>query len=148
MTEAITQRRAWMAVLARADAASIRALLGADAVLPAHARLRGPEVGMVMLRGRIGGDGQTFNLGEATVTRCTVRAGDFLGHAIVLGRDLAHAELAARLDAALQDPALGAALRHGVIEQLAAAQAARRDLESRQAAATRVDFATLATMRG
>ena len=134
-----------MAVLARASAAELAELAGP---LPAYARLRGPEVGLVMVRGQAGGAGSPFNLGEATVTRCTVRtAAGQVGHAYCLGRDLRQAELAAVLDAALQDPESGPALQAQVVAPLAAAQAARRAQMARRAAATQVQFFTLATMR-
>lgn len=135
-----------MAVLARATADELAA--AAEGRLPAFIRLRGPEVGLVMLRGRAGGTGASFNLGEATVARCTVRTADgWVGHAHCLGRDLRQAELAAALDAALQDPALTLELDAAVIQPLATAQAARRETLSRRAAATQVQFYTLATMR-
>src|ERR1700719_2279950 len=99
-------RRRWMAVLARAEADRLRTLLGACATLPAHTVLRGPEGGLVMVRGRAGGGGAAFNLGEMTVTRCTVRTdAGFVGHAYVAGRDERQAEMAALADALLQDPA-------------------------------------------
>ena len=140
-------RQRWMAVLARASAEDIAGRLAQCVALPAHARLRGPEFGLVMLRGRAGGGGQAFNLGEATVTRCTVQAGDRVGHGTVLGRDRARAELAARVDAALQDPERRAALERQVIGPLEQAQRAARAAVARRAAATRVDFFTMATMR-
>ena len=141
-------RRHWMSVLARAGAAEIAALLEAAPPLPAHVRLRGPEAGLVMLRGRAGGGGAPFNLGEMTVTRCTVRlAGGAVGHAYITGRDARQAELAALLDAALQDPARHDALAAAVIVPLATRQRQARDATARRAAATRVDFFTLATMR-
>jgi alpha-D-ribose 1-methylphosphonate 5-triphosphate synthase subunit PhnG len=141
-------RRRWMAVLARAGAEAIRERLAEVPPLPAHQRLRGPETGLVMTRGRQGGDGAPFNLGEMTVTRCSVRLADgTVGHAYVAGRDAAQAELAALLDAALQDPARREALLTAVVEPLAEAQAARRATIAAKAAATRVDFFTMATMR-
>ena len=141
-------RRRWMSVLARADAAEIDRLLAGCPPLPECARLRGPEVGLVMARGRAGGTGQAFNLGEIAVTRCTVRsAGGIAGHAYVRGRDTRLAELAAALDAALQDPEQAPAFDVGVIAPLAAAQALRRERAARKAAATQVRFFTMATMR-
>ncbi len=135
-----------MAVLARATADELAA--SAEGRLPAFTRLRGPEIGLVMLRGRAGGTGPAFNLGEATVARCTVRTADgWVGHAYCLGRDLRQAELAAALDAALQDPMRQAELNAAVIQPLAMAQAAQRETLSRRAAATQVQFFTLATMR-
>jgi alpha-D-ribose 1-methylphosphonate 5-triphosphate synthase subunit PhnG len=100
-----------------------------------------------MVRGRAGGDGDAFNLGEMTVTRCAVRLGAHIGHAYIAGRDHSKARLAALLDAALQDQALQPALLKSIIEPLATAQQAARAAEARKAAATRVDFFTMATMR-
>ena len=141
-------RRRWMGVLARASGAEIAARLRDAPALPAHERLRGPETGLAMARGRQGGDGAPFNLGEMTVTRCTVGLGGVLvGHAYVAGRDARQAELAAALDAALQDEALRPALMELVVEPLAAAQAEKAARTARKAAATRVDFSTLAVMR-
>jgi alpha-D-ribose 1-methylphosphonate 5-triphosphate synthase subunit PhnG len=141
-------RRRWMAVLARASAAELQALIAEAPALPAFSRLRGPETGLVMVRGRAGGGGAPFNLGEMTVTRCTVRtACGRVGHAYVAGRDGRQAELAALLDAALQDPARAETLRTAVVEKLAAAQSARRAARSAKAAATRVQFFTMTNMR-
>jgi len=141
-------RQRWMAILARADAPAIQARLADAPALPASIVLRGPESGLVMLRGRAGGGGEKFNLGEMSVTRCTVRnAAGFVGHAYVQGRDSGQARLAAELDAALQDPARHDALAAAVIAPLAAAQQAARETRAAKAAATRVQFFTLATMR-
>ncbi len=138
-------RQRWMAVLARATSAELETQ---RPVLAGTVRVRGPELGLVMLQGRAGGTGPAFNMGEATIVRCTVQDGaGRLGHAYCLGRDLAHAELAAGLDAALQDPARQEALLAEVIQPLAARQAGRRETLARRAAATEVQFFTLATMR-
>ena len=95
-------RRRWMAVLARADIDELGDRLGA---LPPYRVLRGPEAGLVMVRGRTGGGGAPFNLGEMTTTRCTVRTDTgFVGHAYVAGRNERLAQLAALADALLQDP--------------------------------------------
>ncbi len=144
-----TERQQWMAVLARAKPADIEPRLAALPALPRYTLLRGPEVGSVMVRGRAGGAGGAFNLGEMTVARCSVRmAAGQVGHATVAGRDLRQAELAAVLDAALQDPAQRDALQSAVIAPLAAEQGARRAALAAEAAATRVQFFTMATMRG
>ena len=140
-------RKLWLAALARAGAEAMRSGLEAVPPLPPHVVLRGPEIGLAMVRGRAGGGGAAFNLGEMTVTRCTVRAGGQIGHAWRAGRDTQAAELAARLDAALQDSTLRPALLAHVIAPLQAADSARRDAIARRAAATRVEFFTMATMR-
>jgi alpha-D-ribose 1-methylphosphonate 5-triphosphate synthase subunit PhnG len=143
-----TSRQRWMAVLARASAEQISGHLSTLPALSEAAILRGPEPGLVMLRGRAGGGGQAFNLGEASVTRCTIRdAEGRVGHAYRLGRDTDAALLSARLDAALQDPDRADALLHGVIAPLAETQQQARDASAGRAAATRVQFFTMATMR-
>lgn len=144
----VAARQRWMAVLARAQLARLTALLADVPALPPHVVLRGPENGLIMLRGRAGGAGSRFNLGEMTVTRCTVRNADgFVGHAYIKGRERPLATLAAALDAALQDPARREDLQAAVITPLAAEQAEARAAIARRAAATRVDFFTLSTMR-
>jgi len=143
-----TDRQRWMGVLARAEAGEIAALLAACGPAPAWRTLRGPESGLVMVRGRAGGGGAAFNMGEMTVTRCTVRTEDGLvGHAYVAGRDGEKAKLAALVDALMQAPERTEALQAGVIATLARSQQARQDATARKAAATRVNFFTLASMR-
>jgi len=137
-----------MGVFARASAAEIARLLETLPPPPPHRRLRGPETGLVMVRGRAGGDGGAFNMGEMTVTRCAVRLDDgTVGHAYVAGRDARQAELAALLDALMQCEAHRAALEDTVVAPLAAAQAAARSVIARRAAATRVEFFTMTQMR-
>jgi alpha-D-ribose 1-methylphosphonate 5-triphosphate synthase subunit PhnG len=141
-------RPSWMAVLARAAAAEIEAALATAPPLPSHRLVRGPEIGLTMLRGRAGGDGAAFNLSEATVTRCTVSLPNgAIGHGWRLGRDKRAAELAAVLDAVLQDDAARADWLARVVAPLAEAQRTAAERDARRAAATEVRFATLAAMR-
>jgi alpha-D-ribose 1-methylphosphonate 5-triphosphate synthase subunit PhnG len=147
-TESHAERRRWMAVLARASGEEIAARLAARAPLPRYTRLRGPEAGLVMVRGRVGGGGGAFNLGEMTVTRCTVRTeSGRVGHAYVAGRDARQAELAALVDAMLQDPDTAPALQADVISPLATVQQQRRDDVTAKAAATQVQFFAMQNMR-
>jgi len=147
----LTERRRWMAILARARADEISTRLSACPDLPSWHVLRGPESGLVMVRGRAGGGGAPFNLGEMTVTRCTVRTGSgtdgFTGHAYVAGRDAKQAELAAAVDALLQDASWHAVLTDRVIKPLAAAQRARCADVAAKAEATKVQFFALRNMR-
>ena len=137
------QRQNWLSVLARSDRDAIESLT-ADQTLPEVEMLRPPEIGLVMVRGRAGGNGQRFNLGEMPVTRCSVRsAGGHVGHGYVQGRDRAHAELVATLDAALQDPARRGLLAASVIRPLAAVLAEKQAMIEAKAAATKVDFFTM-----
>ena len=116
-----------------------------DAGLPTDAHmLRGPETGLVTLRGRIGGGGAPFNFGEATVTRATVRLPDgAVGHSYALGRDREKARLAAIADALWQDPARRAEIESKILAPLRAAAAEADDKRRAETAATKVDFFTL-----
>jgi alpha-D-ribose 1-methylphosphonate 5-triphosphate synthase subunit PhnG len=141
-------RRHWMSVLARAPADAIEAGLNRCGPLPVWTRVRGPEVGLAMLRGRAGGSGAPFNLGEMTVTRCTVQLESGLtGHAYIAGRDERRAELAAVADALLRAEDASAVSVATLIAPLAAAQQAARRDRAERAAATRVDFFAMRTMR-
>lgn len=138
------QRRAAMAVLANATAQDIDAALRSGGGPFAFTELRAPETGLVMLRGRTGGDGAPFNVGEATVTRAAVRiASGETGFAYVLGRDHAKARAAALCDALWQSQATRDTVERHVIAPLRAAQEQRRAQARAQTAATRVDFLTL-----
>lgn len=106
-----------------------------------HTRLKGPESGTVMVEGRAGGSGSRFNLGEVTVTRCVVRlSSGTVGYAYSLGRDAFAVELAAIIDALLQEGSEEAA---AAVEMIAEKQRRQKELTSRKAAATKVDFFTL-----
>ena len=143
MTEtAENPRQEAMGVLSHATSGRLGELWGAWADKPGFHRVRGPETGLVMVRARAGGGGNPFNLGEATVTRATVRleTGE-VGHAYCLGRDGNKAVQAALFDALWQrDPT---PVETHVLAPLRAeavgADKHRRD----ETAATRVDFFTM-----
>jgi alpha-D-ribose 1-methylphosphonate 5-triphosphate synthase subunit PhnG len=147
MTKAINPdneaRRRWLAVLARAPRPELeKAMLFLEA-LPPLTHVRPAEAGMVMLRGRVGGTGDAFNLGEASVTRCAIRAGTgALGVGYALGRDRRKVELMAVFDALLQDIQWHADIMRRVVEPMAKQQATQRDAASRAAAASKVEFFT------
>jgi alpha-D-ribose 1-methylphosphonate 5-triphosphate synthase subunit PhnG len=137
-------RSRWMSVLALASRDELERCWAGLAVQPGYRRLRGPEVGLVMVRARAGGTGTRFNLGEMTVTRCSVELDDgTLGHAYAGGRDRRHAELSAVFDALLQQAATTERLRQMLVEPLARDQHARRQAAAARAAASRVEFFTM-----
>lgn len=141
-TEAARAR--WMSALAQAEPAAVEAAWAGLPARPAYRMLRSPETGLVMVRGRAGGTGAAFNLGEMTVTRCSVELHDGrVGHAYVAGRDPRHAEIAAALDAMLQDPGGRDALEALVVEPLLAVREARHRAARARAGATRVEFFTM-----
>lgn len=138
----IVARQQWIAVLSRSLNADLRpheyALRDAE-----YQMIRAPEIGMTLVRGRMGGNGAPFNVGEMSVTRCVVRLADGrTGYSYLAGRDKAHAELAALADAHLQG-ALQAHWLRELIEPLARLQAERRSRQQAETAATKVDFFTL-----
>lgn len=142
------RRKAAMTVLASAAVVEIARRLNATD-LPAHVDLREPENGLVMVRGRIGGDGAPFNLGEATVSRAAVRlATGEVGFGYVLGRDLTKARMIALCDAMLQSRGHAEAVETDVLAPLRAEMLARRSRKSAEAAATRVDFYTMVRGEG
>lgn len=133
-------RKTWMATLAKAAPDRLVALFPD---LPPHAVLRQPEIGAVMVRGRVGGTGAAFNLGEMTVTRASVRLGSGeVGHAWVQGRDKDHAVRAAAVDALMQtDRADDLAAQ--VLRPLEEDARTRRRVRAAKAAGTKVDFFTM-----
>jgi alpha-D-ribose 1-methylphosphonate 5-triphosphate synthase subunit PhnG len=97
-----------------------------------------------MLRGRMGGSGPAFNIGEATVTRATVRLDTgTVGFSYLLGRSRRRARLAALVDALGQDPAWRERLERNLVAPVEARQAATDARVRADTAATRVDFFTL-----
>jgi len=133
-----------MAVLAESATDEIASLVEGLEPLPAYDDMRAPENGLVMIRGRVGGDGAQFNLGEATVSRAVVRlATGETGFGYVLGRDRDKARQIALCDALVQTKDHSAAVESKVIAPLRARLEAQRDLRARQVAATKVDFFTL-----
>jgi alpha-D-ribose 1-methylphosphonate 5-triphosphate synthase subunit PhnG len=142
------RRQAAMAVLAHSDAADIAGRLEAIAV-PSHEDLRQPENGLVMVRGRIGGDGAPFNLGEATVSRAAVRlASGEIGFGYTLGRDRDKARMIALCDALIQTSDLSDAVEVQVLAPLRERIAAARKRKAGETAATRVDFYTMVRGEG
>ncbi len=143
-----TRRQQAMTVLAHSATAEIAGHLEALDV-PAYQPLRAAENGLVMLRGRIGGDGTPFNLGEATVSRAAVRlAGGEVGFGYTLGRDRTKAELIALCDALIQTEAFADAVEAKVLRPLRARIAEDRQNTAAQTAATKVDFYTLVRGEG
>lgn len=134
-------RRDAMGLLARARPEAL-ATLCATLDLPPSTWARPPETGLVMIQGRIGGEGGPFHLGEMTVTRCVLQTDSGgVGHAMVQGRDKDHARRAALVDALWQtDPA---GIEAAILLPLRTAETARRSARASKAAATRVEFFTL-----
>ena len=135
-------RKATIDTLSAAPAAKLESLWKALGITPEYQLVRGPETGLVMIRGRTGGGGAPFNLGEATVTRATVRlASGEVGHSYALGRDGEKAVRAALLDALWQrEPER---IETEVLAPLREAATAADDKTRAETAATKVNFFTM-----
>ncbi len=140
---AVNARKEWMGLLARAPEAVLMALWKDFGEQPDFEWLRAPEVGGVMVRGRTGGTGAPFNLGEMTVTRCSLALSDgTVGHGYVQGRSKSKAEAAALVDALMQTPAADT-VRERVIGPLTQQMQAAKTDRAAKAAATKVEFFTM-----
>jgi len=131
----LATRQEWLAILARTPRACMKDALDAaldGALRPEFDWLRAPDIGLAMVRGRVGGSGDAFNLGEVTVTRATLRL-----------RDKERATLAALADALLQTPAFEARMHEHLLAPLAARIEQNRAQKQARAAGTKVEFFTM-----
>jgi alpha-D-ribose 1-methylphosphonate 5-triphosphate synthase subunit PhnG len=131
-------------LLARAEREELDSAWEQLAEKPVVQPVRGPETGLVMVRGRIGSGGSPFNLGEVTVTRTTIRlASGKVGHGHALGTDKECSRLAAIFDALWQESTTKNYVEDAILgpveERIAAADRKKAD----ETAATRVDFFTM-----
>ena len=137
------ERREWLGLMAKADAADLMGCWAAAGLSPDYTELRPPEIGSVMVRGRMGGKGDAFNLGEMTVSRCSVQlACGTVGHGYIRGRSKQAARRVALCDALLQT-AEAPAIASKILSVLAGRREAVVAETASKAAATRVDFFTL-----
>ena len=136
-----------MRLLALATPQTLAAGVRALGALPPVVPLRVPEIGLVMVRGRVGGTGDPFNVGEMTVTRCTLRVGAYDGYACIAGRDAEHAENAALCDALLLDPKWRPRVQAEVLAPIRREHVERAERRARERAATTADFVSVVRER-
>ncbi|HVO02287.1 MAG TPA: phosphonate C-P lyase system protein PhnG [Candidatus Cybelea sp.] len=139
-------RAHWISTLSLARLGQLESFWESLAPKPEYRWLRPAESGLVMLRGRAGGNGQAFNFGEMTMTRAAVVIDGpqpITGFGYVAGRNARHAELAALFDALLQDEARRPILLHDLIAPIEVARKQAQAARSAAVAATRVDFTTM-----
>ncbi len=143
-SEDVSARQRWMGLLARAEETLFNNLWNQIDINPSFVIIRPSQQGLVMVRGRAGGSGDPFNVGEMTVTRCSIRLENGLvGHGYVAGRKNKYAEKAAIVDALMQDENYQQLLEQKLISHLEQAEIIKRDQDSKKASATKVDFFTL-----
>ncbi len=133
-----------MAALAFAGTDFLERTLAELSPAPTWRRLRGPEIGLALLRGRMGGSGDAFNFGETTIARAAVLTPDGTqGFGYVTGRDLRHAELAAVFDALLQNPAHRTDLFERIVPPVEMSRRASQSKRAGEVAPSRVEFFTM-----
>ncbi|MEM1172983.1 MAG: phosphonate C-P lyase system protein PhnG [Cyanobacteria bacterium P01_H01_bin.35] len=137
-------RQKWMATLAKSNLNQLETKIAEIGTLPEYTFIRPPEIGLTIVRGRAGGTGQVFNLGEMTITRRTVKIQEVRGFGYVGGRSYRHAELAALCDGLMQIPEWHDIVQSIVIEFLEAEAKRKKEVQQSQTEATKVNFFTLA----
>ena len=135
-------RQRWMATLAKSNLNQLETKVAEIGTLPEYSFIRPPEIGLTMVRGRAGGTGQVFNLGEMTITRCTLKIEEVIGFGYVGGRSYRHAELAALCDGLMQIPEWHDIVQSIVIEFLEAEAKRKTEIQQCQTEATKVNFFT------
>lgn len=142
-------RRSWLKVLANAAPNDLEDFWRRFDTQHSFQKLRHPESGLAMVRGRADGSGRPFNLGETTISRCVIVTNDskdgseITGVGYVLGRDKRHAELTACFDALFQDSGSGPDARATVLPPLSDKQEKASEAASRKTDSTRVEFFTM-----
>ena len=156
----VAERQHWMGILAKALPAELEKCVARLGELPAYGFLRSPEIGLAMVRGKAGGTGDAFNLGEITLTRCVVQLNQsdspanreteeeakeekLAGFGYIAGRSHRHAELAALCDALLQQAQWHGPVMSEVIDPLQASLQGAIAQQQQQTASTQVEFFTM-----
>ena len=105
--------------------------------------LRTPEIGSIMAQGRMGVTGDKFNIGEVTITRCSLKLNcGTIGHSYVQGRSKKKAEISALCDALMQTE-MSNEINKSIIIPLEKIKKNNKDKILSKAEATKVDFFTL-----
>jgi alpha-D-ribose 1-methylphosphonate 5-triphosphate synthase subunit PhnG len=148
MDDPVVARQRCAAAVAKAGMNELEDAWAALPERPSYVWLRRPETGLAMVRGRIGGTGAPFNLGEMTMTRAAVQIALPDGTAIggfghVAGRNARHAELAAALDAMVQHPAWRDSVERRVVVPLAERHRARKAVQAAAVESSKVEFFTM-----
>lgn len=137
-------RQEWISILAKGRLEALEEAWAGLPEKPEYYFLRPPEIGLLLVRARFGGQGNQFNLGEMTITRCTVQVqGGFQGTAYIVGRQKRHAELAAVFDALLQDLDHHPKLMDSLILPIKKSLVLEKRMLAQKIDQTRVEFFTL-----
>ena len=139
----IEKRKSWMSLLATSNKNDLLNLWEQKKINIRYEWLRTPEIGSIMAQGRMGVTGDKFNIGEVTITRCSLKLNcGTIGHSYVQGRSKKKAEISALCDALLQTE-MSNEINKSIIIPLEKIKKNNKDKILSKAEATKVDFFTL-----
>jgi alpha-D-ribose 1-methylphosphonate 5-triphosphate synthase subunit PhnG len=138
------KRKSALSVLSKSSLDSIVEQWSALGINPAFNFLKTPEVGMVMVRGQAGGDGQTFNVGEMTVTRCVVQLhSKEIGYGYTAGRNIDKSKIIALIDACFQVSIFEKNIEDRIINPLRVSIEEKQEHQKNKIETSTVDFFTM-----
>ena len=139
----IEKRKFWMSLLATSNQSDLLNLWEQKKIRVNYIWLRTPEIGSIMAQGRMGVTGDKFNIGEVTITRCSLKLNcGTIGHSYVQGRSKKKAEISALCDALMQTK-MSKEINKNIIIPLGKIKKDNKDKILSKAEATKVDFFTL-----
>ena len=139
----IEKRKSWMSLLATSNKNDLLNLWEQKKINIRYEWLRTPEIGSIMAQGRMGVTGDKFNIGEVTITRCSIKLNcGTIGHSYVQGRSKKKAEISALCDALMQTE-MSNEINKSIIIPLEKIKKNNKDKILSKAEATKVDFFTL-----
>ena len=139
----IEKRKSWMSLLATSNKNDLLNLWEQKKINIRYDWLRTPEIGSIMAQGRMGVTGDKFNIGEVTITRCSLKLNcGTIGHSYVQGRSKKKAEISALCDALMQTK-MSKEINKNIIIPLGKIKKDNKDKILSKAEATKVDFFTL-----
>ena len=139
----IEKRKSWMSLLATSNQSDLLNLWEQKKIKVNYVWLRTPEIGSIMAQGRMGVTGDKFNIGEVTITRCSLKLNcGTIGHSYVQGRSKKKAEISALCDALMQTK-MSKEINKNIIIPLEKIKKDNKGKILSKAEATKVDFFTL-----
>jgi alpha-D-ribose 1-methylphosphonate 5-triphosphate synthase subunit PhnG len=139
----IEKRKSWMSLLATSSQSDLLNLWEQKKIKVNYVWLRTPEIGSIMAQGRMGVTGDKFNIGEVTITRCSLKLNcGTIGHSYVQGRSKKKAEISALCDALMQTK-MSKEINKNIIIPLEKIKKDNKRKILSKAEATKVDFFTL-----
>ncbi len=137
-------RKNALSILAKSALSNIVECWDSVDIDPVFSFLKKPEVGMVMVRAKAGGDGQQFNMGEMTVTRCVIQLDSKeIGYGYTSGRNPKKSKIIAVIDACFQVNTLNKTIENNIISPLENILMEKESKQKNKVDSSKVDFFTM-----